>query len=66
VVTFTDLNFPTVQSKFTDAGELLDNAYDSRVNAFLDELVWMSRALKWGRMNLPSKHHLPASAAQRT
>ena len=64
-VTFTDLNFPTVQSKFNDAGELLDPAYDGRVNAFLDELVWMSRTLKWGRMNLASKHHLPASAAQR-
>jgi hypothetical protein len=56
-VTFTDLHFPRVESKFDDAGKLLDDAYDGRVRGFLDELVWMSRALKWGRANLPSKHH---------
>lgn len=56
-VTFTDLNFPRVQSKFDEDGNLLDEAYNKRVKDFLDELVWMSRALKWGRDNLPSKHH---------
>lgn len=56
-VTFTDLNFPAVQDKFDDAGKLLDAAYERRVKDFLDELVWMSRALKWGRENVPSKHH---------
>ena len=56
-VTFTDLHFPTVQSKFDDTGKLLDAAYENRVRGFLDELVWMSRTLKWGRTNLPSKHH---------
>ena len=56
-VTFTDLQFPTVQSKFDDTGKLLDDAYEKRVRGFLDELVWMSRTLKWGRANLPSKHH---------
>ncbi len=56
-VTFTDLQFPTVQSKFDDTGKLLDAAYEDRVRGFLDELVWMSRTLKWGRANLPSKHH---------
>ena len=56
-VTFTDLHFPAVQSKFDGAGKLLDAAYDNRVRGFLDELVWMSRTLKWGRANLPSKHH---------
>ena len=55
--TFTDLNFPVVQDKFNQAGELLDKAYERRVKDFLDELVWMSRALKWGRENLPSKFH---------
>lgn len=54
---FADLNFPTVQSKFDEDGKLLDEKYEGRVNAFLDELVWMSRTLKWGRENLPSKHH---------
>jgi NAD(P)H-dependent FMN reductase len=56
-VCFTDLNFPLVGSKFDVAGKLLDVAYEKRVAGFLDELVWMSRALKWGRENLPSKYH---------
>ena len=56
-VTFADLNFPKVQEKFDQNGALLDSAYEKRAKDFLDELVWMSRALKWGRENLPSKHH---------
>ena len=56
-VTFSDLNFPSVKSKFDADGSLLDEAYEKRVTGFLDELVWMSRALKWGRENLPSKYH---------
>jgi NAD(P)H-dependent FMN reductase len=57
-VTFTDLNFPRVQTLFDEDGRLHDEkAYESRVKAFLDELVWMSRALRWGRENLPSKYH---------
>ena len=56
-VTFTDLNFSQVQTKFGENGELLDAAYEKRVAGFLDELIWMSRALRWGRENLASKHH---------
>ena len=56
-VTFTDLNFPKVEKVFDEQGKLLDNAFDNRVAAFLDELVWMSRVLKWGRQNVPSKFH---------
>jgi len=56
-VTFTDLNFPSIQKKFDEQGKLLDPAYEQRVKDFLDELVWMSRTLKWGRENVPSKHH---------
>lgn len=56
-VTFTDLNFPAVQNKFDEEGRLLDEAYARRAKEFLDELVWMSRALRWGRENLPSKYH---------
>ena len=56
-VTFTDLNFPLVQDKFDSAGKLMDTAYQERVTGFLDELIWMSRTLKWGRENLPSKYH---------
>ena len=55
--TFTDLNFPSIRAKFDDTGALLDPAYEKRVAAFLDELVWMSTALRWGRQNLSSKYH---------
>ena len=54
---FTDLNFPKVQNLFDEQGNLLDNAFEKRAKDFLDELVWMSRVLKWGRANLPSKFH---------
>jgi hypothetical protein len=56
-VTFTDLNFPFVQKTFDAQGKLLDNAFERRVADFLDELLWMSRVLKWGRANVPSKFH---------
>lgn len=57
VSTFTDLNFPRVQDKFDADGNLLDEAYIGRADAFLDELVWMATALRWGRKNVPSKFH---------
>lgn len=56
-VTFTDLNFPKVQSVFDEHGKLLDPAFEKRAAGFLDELIWMSRVLKWGRTNVPSKYH---------
>lgn len=56
-VTFTDLNFPGVASKFDDDGELLDDAYEGRVDRFIDELAWMSKTLRWGRENVPSRYH---------
>jgi NAD(P)H-dependent FMN reductase len=56
-VTFTDLNFPRVQDKFDDNGNLLDEAYLKRAAAFIDELVWMAKTLRWGRDNVPSKFH---------
>lgn len=56
-VTFSDLNFPKVQNTFDAEGKLLDLAFEKRAQDFLDELVWMSRTLKWGRENVPSKFH---------
>lgn len=56
-VTFTDLNFPKVQSTFDEQGNLLNPLYEKFAADFLDELVWMSRVLKWGRANVPSKFH---------
>ena len=58
-VTFSDLNFPKVQNTFDPEGKLLDPAFEKRAQDFLDELVWMSRTLKWGRENVPSKFHQP-------
>ena len=56
-VTFTDLNFPRVSTKFDADGRLLDPAYEKRITGFLDELVWMASCLRWGRENLASKFH---------
>jgi NAD(P)H-dependent FMN reductase len=56
-VTFTDLNFATVQKTFDAEGKLLDPAFEQRAKGFLDELVWMATVLKWGRANVPSKFH---------
>jgi NAD(P)H-dependent FMN reductase len=56
-VTFTDLNFPAVASKFDDSGKLLDEAYEGRVVSYIDELVWMATTLRWGRRNVSSKYH---------
>src|SRR5215510_585768 len=47
-VTFTDLNFPKVQNIFDGQGRLLDSAFEKRAAGFLEELIWMSRVLKWG------------------
>jgi NAD(P)H-dependent FMN reductase len=52
-VTFTDLNFAQVQNQFDEHGKIKDAAtYEKRAKSFLDELVWMSTALRWGRNNL--------------
>ncbi|HVF48116.1 MAG TPA: NAD(P)H-dependent oxidoreductase [Pyrinomonadaceae bacterium] len=56
-VSFSDLNFPNVDSKFDAEGKLVDDAYDRRIKTFLDELVWMATTLRWGRENVPSKYH---------
>lgn len=56
-VSFSDLNFPKVQNTFDTEGKLLNPLYEKLAKDFLDELVWMSRTLKWGRENVPSKFH---------
>ena len=57
------LNKPEVMighcaDKFDADGNLLDEAYNSRATAFLDELAWMATTLRWGRDNVPSKFHI--------
>ena len=62
-VTFTDLNFPSAETKFDHDGKLLDVAYERRVEGFLDELAWMATTLRWGRGNVSSKYHADSLVA---
>ena len=52
-VTFTDVNFSSVRDAFDDAGNLTNEKYVGRVAKFLNELVWMTRVLRYGRQNVP-------------
>ena len=52
-VTFTDLNFSRVGDAFDDSGKLKDEKYVGRAAKFLNELVWMSRVLRYGREKIP-------------
>lgn len=56
-VTFSDLYFPKVQDAFDDNDKPKDEKVYKRIDDFMTELIWMASALKWGRENLPSKHH---------
>jgi NAD(P)H-dependent FMN reductase len=61
-VTFTDLNFPHVASKFDAEGRLVDEAMNPRIDAFFTEILWMARTLALGRENVPSQYHPHALA----
>ena len=52
-VTFTDVNFSSVGEAFDDAGNLKEQKYVGRVAKFLNELVWMTRVMRYGRENVP-------------
>lgn len=55
VVCARDLHFPAVQNIFAADGAMqpaYTGAYAEKVRDFLDELVWMARALRLGRGNL--------------
>jgi len=52
---FTDVNFQNSYDLFDVDGEIIDSErekYTEHVNKALNELVWMAKALKWGRENL--------------
>lgn len=57
VATFTDVQFPKVQELFKEDGWIKDDAYVDRVKKAFTELAWMAKAMKWARINLPSKYH---------
>ena len=55
VAIFEDVHFGGVGKLFEPAtGEITDPAYSRRVGKLVDELVWMARALRFARENLPT------------
>lgn len=52
VAIFEDVNFGHVGKLFDEGGKLLDQNYIRRVDKFLNELIWMSRVLRYGRENI--------------
>lgn len=55
VTIFWDVYFSNAGKLFDPAtGKITDQAYNRRVEKFLNELVWMARALRHGRENLPA------------
>src|SRR5881392_1700861 len=55
VTIFSDVYFGTAGRLFDPAsGKIIDPAYTHRVEKFLNELVWMARALRYARENIPS------------
>src|SRR6266566_4167948 len=49
VTIFWDVNFSNAQATFSPDGALLDASYDRRIDKFLKELIWMAKALRYGR-----------------
>jgi NAD(P)H-dependent FMN reductase len=55
VTIFWDVYFGTAGKLFDPAtGKMTDAAYSGRLKKFVDELVWMSRALRFARENIPA------------
>lgn len=53
VTIFYDLNFANVQQLFDESGNLIDKpTYIRRMERFMNELIWMSTVLKYGRENV--------------
>jgi hypothetical protein len=56
VTIFWDGNFSFAQDLFDDKGNIRDEAtHVKRMNKFLGELVWMSKALRFARQNIPTE-----------
>ncbi len=56
MTTFTDLNFSKVGDAFDEGGNLKnEEAWSRRASNFLDELLWMSTVLRYGRENVPQE-----------
>ena len=54
VTIFWDGNFSGAQKLFDPEGKILDEAvHVKRIDKFLDELIWMSKVLRYGRESVP-------------
>lgn len=50
---FYDLNFGNVQALFDESGQLIDKpTYIRRMERFMEELIWMSTVLRYGRIEV--------------
>jgi NAD(P)H-dependent FMN reductase len=55
VTIFSDMYFGAAGKLFDPAtGNITDPAYARRIERFVDELVWMARALRFARENIPA------------
>jgi len=52
VMTKKDLNVFFVKEAFTASGKPKDKKFQGFTDAFLQEVIWLARAMKWGRENL--------------
>jgi NAD(P)H-dependent FMN reductase len=57
ISTFSDMQFPRVQDLFDDDGTLLNEKYRDYLKASWEELIWMTKVMKYGRENIESEHH---------
>lgn len=57
VATFSDIYFPEAQNLFDEKGNIKDKSYIKRIERGYTELIWMAKALKWGRDNLKGIYH---------
>ncbi len=51
----SDMKFPNADELFEKAGDtwqIKNSSFDDRAAKFLSKMVWMTKALKWGRENL--------------
>jgi NAD(P)H-dependent FMN reductase len=53
VTIFEDVNFGKIGMLFDDHGNLTDENFVRRVDSFLNELIWMSKVLRYGRQSIP-------------
>ncbi|MDE2588130.1 MAG: NAD(P)H-dependent oxidoreductase, partial [Patescibacteria group bacterium] len=56
-VTFSDVYFPQVQNLFNPDGTIKDDGFIRRIKRAYEELIWMAKALQYGRDTIPSSYH---------